>query len=92
MLGKQSDAPGSSRNVDALVDRLRARLAAACAPMEVNVGRGNSCVGDRQPNLDVYISDWRQADDVIRRLGAIIRADDLGMLFSVGLAAVDIPE
>jgi hypothetical protein len=94
-LGKQplpSDAPGTSRHLDALVDRLRARLAAACAPMDVNVGHGNSCVGDRQPNIDVYISDWRQADEVIRRLGAIIRADDLGMLFSVGLAAIDIPE
>lgn len=94
-LGKRplpSDAAGKSRNLDALVDRLRARLAAACAPMDVNVGRGNSCIGDRQPNIDVYISDWRQADEVIRRLGAIIRADDLGVLFSVGLAAIDIPE
>ena len=90
-LGKQplpSDPPGQAR----WIDRFRARLAAACAPMDVNVGVGNSCRGDGQRVVDVYISDWRQADEVIRRLGDVIRADDLGVGFSVGLMAVDLPE
>ncbi len=60
--------------------------------MDVNVGLGNSCRGDGQRVVDVYISDWRQADEVIRRLGDVIRADDLGIGFSVGLMAIDIPE
>ena len=94
-LGKQllpSDPPGAARLLNAWIDRFRARLAAVCAPMDVNVGSGNSCRGDGRRVVDVYISDWRQADEVTRRLGDIIRSDDLGIGFSVGLMAVDIPE
>jgi hypothetical protein len=68
--------------------RLRQRIDARMEPMGVVVAEGESCRSDTPRQFTVYVDDWRQVDEVVRRLAEVIRAENLAVPFSFRLTPI----
>jgi hypothetical protein len=64
-------------------ERAQRRMTQAIAPMMGGAGFGAGCRKSARAGIIVYVSDWRQADEVLRRVARVLSDDDLGISVSI---------
>jgi hypothetical protein len=72
------------------VEDKRHRITAVMKPMGGGAGFGRSCRSGTPATINVYVADYRQVDETIARLGAVIREQRLGNAFTITLMPISV--
>jgi hypothetical protein len=90
--GTERPPENSDRKHDAAfnnwIEDKRRDIAAALKPMSSGAGFGMSCRAGTAATISVYASDYRQVDEIITRLGGVIREQRLGVGFTITMMPI----